>query len=435
MQQNPEISTSTNIPTISTLAATPSASQNIIGIKQNQQQAVDQSSFYTLQFPTIVSNPNLSGKIPKNTPDSSKTSQVQQNQYSYNINVINPTNVKTSTPKTDMLSNVVVNSNGEVINIANVGDFETILGQGNNSLRNKCKKRTKDLIIHDDTLVKIDLTDGEVPAGYDMDQNNIKYEKLPHIKNTSENKYTYSLKIDDKNTNQTVIFSNSEYNQNYNANFTTNNTVYTQPNINVVTNTITSSSNIICNTTIDNSSLNLNVLNQNIPETNSLAYPNVSAKNSVNTSNTDSHIKTEDGLPDNNIIPTSSNATPQKLHVCEICLKSFKRREHLGQHIKLHTGFRPYICEHCQKSFMRKEHLMRHSTLHSGQKNYTCNICEKSFSRNDNLLKHKKTHEKQSSYTCEICQKHFVMKHYYNAHKLTHGDKCFVSTVWGMLKT
>lgn len=110
----------------------------------------------------------------------------------------------------------------------------------------------------------------------------------------------------------------------------------------------------------------------------------------------------------------------EKCHVCGICQKSFKRREHLFQHIKLHTGFRPYTCENCSKSFMRKEHLLRHMTSHSGQKNFQCPVCEKSFSRNDNLMKHRKTHEKQQSFTCEVCQKQFVMRHYYLAHKMSH---------------
>ncbi|KAB0791615.1 hypothetical protein PPYR_03415 [Photinus pyralis] len=122
-----------------------------------------------------------------------------------------------------------------------------------------------------------------------------------------------------------------------------------------------------------------------------------------------------------------------KRHSCDICGKMFKRREHLYQHMKLHTGFRPFVCENCNKSFLRKEHLLRHMVAHSGQKNYTCTICEKSFSRNDNLLKHKKIHSKQNSFTCEICQKQFVMEHYYFAHKRTHdNEKC--NQMWGLLK-
>lgn len=107
---------------------------------------------------------------------------------------------------------------------------------------------------------------------------------------------------------------------------------------------------------------------------------------------------------------------------CEVCDKMFKRREHLYQHTKLHSGLRPFNCVHCPKTFSRKEHLMRHLTSHSGVKDFSCDVCSKKFSRPDNLKKHKKTHQKSGPFICEICQKNFVIKHYYLAHKLQHHE-------------
>lgn len=413
---------------------------------------MDQIPVYTLQLPTIVSNPNLNGmKNPKTEVIENRlSSQLAQNQFAYNLNLINTTAIKANLPKNEMLSNVVVNANGEVINIAQMGDFETILNQGN-VVKNKYKimKRSKDRIENcpqDDSIVKVDLTDSNnVSPVYEIEQSP-KFEKLPHIKATQNqsNKYTYSLKIEEKpqNQNPTVIFPISEYNQNFNS-FANNNP--TQSNINMVSssNNISTNSNVICNTStnVENSAININLLSQSMQEMTQVGFTNVISNTNSNvlssSSESDNKINVQLSTiaDNNNTSNTNANTTPVKVHICEICQRGFKRREHLYQHVKLHTGFRPYICESCSKAFMRKEHLLRHSTLHSGQKNFTCNICEKSFSRNDNLLKHKKTHEKQSSYVCEICQKHFVMKHYYNAHKLTHGDKCYVTSVWGMLKT
>lgn len=462
IQQNADISSSTN-PTSSTVPTNHQPiTQNIIQIAKSQQ-SLEQVPFYTVQIPTIVANSNIIAKTQKDLLESTKVTQLSQNQIAYNLNLLNTTNIRNMQPKTEMLNNVVINSNGEVINISNMGDFEAILNQGSNVIKtkhHKSKKQKESRIEHqipEDNVVKIDLTGSEVTSMYDLG----KYDKLPHIKSTqSQNKYAYSLKVDEKTQNPTVIFPNSEYNQNFN-NFSTSNSVFTQANVNIINSShSTPHGNVVCNSlgSLEASTVNINtlrnvenstvILNQNVPDVPQTTYTNVISSVSSNVFSNNNNNNVQNTVPnestdskanipviENNSTQNPSSNSQQKSHICEICSRGFKRREHLYQHMKLHTGFRPYICEHCNKAFMRKEHVIRHSTLHSGQKNFTCNICDKSFSRNDNLLKHKKTHEKQASYVCEICQKQFVMKHYYNAHKLTHGDKCFVSAVWNMLKT
>lgn len=107
---------------------------------------------------------------------------------------------------------------------------------------------------------------------------------------------------------------------------------------------------------------------------------------------------------------------------CDVCEKKFKRKEHLIQHRKLHTGERPYSCETCSKSFSRKEHLMRHMLSHTGQRLYGCDLCHKHFSRKDNLHKHRTTHGVTGPLVCEICGKSFIVKHYYDMHMATHYE-------------
>ncbi|XP_038117903.1 transcription factor Sp4 [Culex quinquefasciatus] len=110
---------------------------------------------------------------------------------------------------------------------------------------------------------------------------------------------------------------------------------------------------------------------------------------------------------------------------CDVCSKTFKRKEHLMQHLKSHVGLRPFKCEEpgCSKSFSRKEHLMRHIVSHTGKKLFSCPVCRKYFSRKDNLNKHKKTHTENSSsapFHCSICSKGFYMKSQFLKHKQMH---------------
>ncbi|XP_045469156.1 zinc finger protein 90-like isoform X2 [Harmonia axyridis] len=398
---------------------------------QNQSQIEQVQSYYTVQLPqaTIVTNQQSVDQKPQLKSPELPSKIIQHSQISYNLNTVNlaTSHVKPQQKTQETINNVVVNANGEVINISQL-DFESIMNhasttkimKNNNNFKQKRVKETK---ITEDTVIKIDLTENENKNTFEASS-----DKLPHIKSTQNHqKFTYNnSKLDDKvpvNVNPTVIFNAVQDYQVPISNFVpfhqnSGNISYSNQSgtpVNITTSTVCNS------TTNEHSTVNLNALNGDLGGG---AYRNPTQFLTP--------VKPDAAKTDNSLKNTPS---VEKLHVCDICNKSFKRREHLYQHIKLHTGFRPYTCEHCNKSFMRKEHLLRHMTSHSGQKNYTCNICEKSFSRNDNLLKHKKTHEKQNSFTCEVCQKQFVMKHYYLAHKVTHEvvDRCISQTL-GILK-
>uniref|UniRef100_A0A182PEZ3 Protein krueppel n=1 Tax=Anopheles epiroticus TaxID=199890 RepID=A0A182PEZ3_9DIPT len=111
---------------------------------------------------------------------------------------------------------------------------------------------------------------------------------------------------------------------------------------------------------------------------------------------------------------------------CDVCGKTFGRKEHLVQHLKSHIGLRPFKCETagCNKSFSRKEHLLRHTVSHTGQKMFDCDKCHKHFSRKDNLNKHRKTHQEQgnsAAYSCNVCNKDFTSKSLFLKHRDTDG--------------
>lgn len=424
---------------------------------------------------------------------SSDRMQQQQQQQLNNYNPLNLANLKNviqNVPKhvvTEALGNLTVNTaaaaaNNEIINIAQLVDLDTLVSQTN--VANK-KAKPRKIQENNSSIVKMQESSGVIKiqmgtaaaaaAQNDLDSSDFDLkllDRLPHIKGSPlQNKFAYSIKIDESKsvntTNQTVLInqlSADQSNQMLYETQQTTNSVVNMPSAAAAAaaaamNSVTQIVNQQTHTTTTNPIHSTTANFQQVIETNT-RNSFITTKHYIETTN---NITTTTNNNDEFIIKQQQppqviqkeqqqqqqqqnfTATLQQLnksHSCDICRKTFKRREHLYQHIKLHTGFRPFTCECCNKAFMRKEHLLRHMTSHSGQKNFTCNICEKSFSRNDNLLKHKKTHDKQTSFTCEICQKQFVMKHYYVAHKMTHetdNNKCAAAAIhangsWGLLK-
>ncbi|EPZ36435.1 STE-domain-containing protein [Rozella allomycis CSF55] len=50
---------------------------------------------------------------------------------------------------------------------------------------------------------------------------------------------------------------------------------------------------------------------------------------------------------------------------CQMCNRSFKRKEHLTRHEATHSKLKPFGCEFCDKFFSRKDNLKQHiSTVH-----------------------------------------------------------------------
>lgn len=89
--------------------------------------------------------------------------------------------------------------------------------------------------------------------------------------------------------------------------------------------------------------------------------------------------------------------------VCEICQHTFKTKEALRGHAKLHEDIYMY-CDICDARFKVKHQLRCHmDAIHLGKRDHTCHLCGKSFSRVGTLRVHIKSHLEEKKIVCEHC--------------------------------
>ncbi|KFM64164.1 Sal-like protein 4, partial [Stegodyphus mimosarum] len=47
-------------------------------------------------------------------------------------------------------------------------------------------------------------------------------------------------------------------------------------------------------------------------------------------------------------------------HYCTVCPYTTKRKSHMDDHIRKHTGERPFVCSICKKAFSTKSYIAKH---------------------------------------------------------------------------
>lgn len=97
----------------------------------------------------------------------------------------------------------------------------------------------------------------------------------------------------------------------------------------------------------------------------------------------------------------------QKRIKCDICEKTFKRKEQLSVHVLSHSGEKPHKCSKCGKGFVVKRYLKRHSCKKAMDFPPKCRLCGKQFAKAKYLKQHISKHE-EPGHQCNICGKRFT---------------------------
>ncbi|XP_070535136.1 zinc finger protein 85-like [Ptychodera flava] len=110
-----------------------------------------------------------------------------------------------------------------------------------------------------------------------------------------------------------------------------------------------------------------------------------------------------------NLFMHKRNMHSQESLICKECGSMFENRELLKQH-RIHNKEALYKCDVCDKTFGRKESFDMHVRGHKYEKPYPCEECGKVFKRKEHLEKHFHTHSSIKLYSCPVCHKYFKYK-------------------------
>lgn len=108
-------------------------------------------------------------------------------------------------------------------------------------------------------------------------------------------------------------------------------------------------------------------------------------------------------------------------HHCSECDAVFDRPAKLRDHLRRHTGEKPFQCEQCDSAFSRKKDLDAHSLSHvpSQLKPYKCSECTKGFNTRQHLEVHSHVHRRL---VCELCKRTFVRQKVFEKHQANHAE-------------
>nr|XP_005157905.1 zinc finger protein 407 [Danio rerio] len=111
---------------------------------------------------------------------------------------------------------------------------------------------------------------------------------------------------------------------------------------------------------------------------------------------------------------------------CELCDRTFSEKWALNNHMKLHTGDKPFKCAwpSCHYAFLTLSAMKDHYRTHTGEKSFLCDLCGFAGGTRHALTKHRRQHTGERPFKCKLCNFASTTQSHLTRHKRVHtGEK------------
>jgi uncharacterized Zn-finger protein len=113
--------------------------------------------------------------------------------------------------------------------------------------------------------------------------------------------------------------------------------------------------------------------------------------------------------------------TGDRPYQCNICEKRFIVPALLKNHMNMHNNSWPHVCVHCGRGFDAMNKLVEHERLHTGERPFVCEVCNRGFRTKVGLKSHIDVHDDLGKHACAHCGKRFRSKETLRSHLKVHG--------------